>query len=154
MLSLTKKSEYALIAICHLARVGERVVSAREIAELHQVPLPLLMNILKQLNQAGCVNSVRGARGGYSLAVPAETLTLSAVLRAVEGPVRLVNCAPVGTGSRVCERAGICSIRSPIHKLHHQFLRFLDEVTVSDVAFDEAYYERPVGMNGEAAVTE
>jgi Rrf2 family protein len=150
MLSLTKKSEYALIAICHLARVHERVVSAREIAELHQVPLPLLMNILKQLNQAGCVNSVRGARGGYTLAVPPQTLTLAAVLRAVEGPVRLVNCAPIGIGSRVCERAGVCSIRSPIHKLHHQFLQFLDEVTVSDIAFDEAYYERAADQHGEA----
>ncbi len=152
MLSLTKKSEYALIAICHLARVGERVVSAREIAELHEVPLPLLMNVLKQLNQAGYVSSVRGARGGYTLSVPPASLTLSAVLRAVEGPVRLVNCAPIGVGARVCERASVCSIRSPVHKLHNQLLRFLDEVTVADIAFDEAYYERPAREQGGAVV--
>ena len=151
MLSLTKKSEYALVAICHLARVRDRVVSAREIAQLHEVPLPLLMNVLKQLNQAGYVHSSRGARGGYTLAVSAKGLRLADVLRAVEGPVRLVNCAPVGVDARTCKRAGVCSIRSPIHKLHRQLLRFLEDVTVSDLAFDEAYYERPSGERGEAA---
>ncbi|MEW6250870.1 MAG: Rrf2 family transcriptional regulator, partial [Planctomycetota bacterium] len=62
MLTLTRKTEYALIAVCHLTRVGQKVVSARDIAEEHSVPLPLLMNVLKRLNRTGHVNSVRGAR--------------------------------------------------------------------------------------------
>ena len=54
MLALTKKTEYALIALCHLAHAGaEEVVSARDIAVRHGVPLPLLMNVLKCLNQKG-----------------------------------------------------------------------------------------------------
>ncbi len=67
MLTLTRKTEYGLIAMCHLARIGRKVVSARDIAEEHNVPLALLMNVLKKLNRAGLVNSVRGARGGYVL---------------------------------------------------------------------------------------
>jgi Rrf2 family protein len=142
MLSLTKKCEYALVAICHLARVEQRVVSAREIAELHEVPLPLLMNVLKQLNQAGQVRSVRGARGGYALAVAPNELTLAQVIHAVEGPVRLVNCAPgAGGRQRGCERLAFCSIRHPIHKVHHELLKFLGSVTVADIAFDDEYRE-------------
>jgi Rrf2 family protein len=141
MLSLTKKSEYALVAVCHMARVGRRIISAREIADQHGVPLPLLMNVLKRLNQAGFVRSVRGARGGYGLSIRPEQLTLAAVVEAVEGPVRLVNCVPGGASStrRGCVRAARCSLRKPVHKLHARLVQFLAGVTISDLAFDEDY---------------
>lgn len=140
MLSLTKKSTYALVAVCHMAHAGQTVVSARGIAEQHGVPLPLLMNVLKKLNQAGQVKSVRGARGGYCLAVSPRSLTLSAVIHAVEGPVRLVRCAPGSDERRrPCDRTGFCSIRQPLHKVHRQLIEFLSGVTVADIAFDESY---------------
>jgi Rrf2 family protein len=144
MLALTKKAEYALVAVCHMARLGQRVVSAREIAELHEVPLPLLMNVLKKLNQAGHISSVRGARGGYCLVAAPAKLTLARVIEAVEGPVRLVNCLP-GPSSRRrrCTRTGVCAIRQPVHKVHEQLLKFLGAVTVADLAFDEDYVELP-----------
>jgi Rrf2 family protein len=142
MLSLTKRSEYALVAMCHLARVKPRVTSAREIAELHEVPLPLLMNVLKQLSQAGMVRSVRGAKGGYTLAGPPESLALSAVISAVEGPVALVDCAPGARRRRGCNRAAVCSIRRPVHKVHRQLVKFLDGLSIADIAFDEDYADR------------
>ena len=93
MLTLTKKTEYALIAACHLANVGQEVVSARDMAETYGVRLPLLMNVLKKLNQHGILRSVRGARGGYALAVGPKQVSLSRLIEAVEGPPRLVKCA-------------------------------------------------------------
>ena len=80
MLTLTRKTEYAMIAVCHLAHAGHKVVSARDIAEAHGVPLPLLMNVLKRLNRTGHVHSVRGAKGGYVLAVPPEQFTLDGLI--------------------------------------------------------------------------
>jgi len=143
MLSLTKRSEYALVAMCHLARVRERVTSAREIAELHEVPLPLLMNVLKQLCQAGMVRSVRGAKGGYTLASRPENLALSAVISAVEGPVALVDCAPGARRRGGCNRASVCSIRRPVHKVHRELVKFLEGLSIADIAFDEDYADRP-----------
>jgi Rrf2 family protein len=140
MLSLTKKSEYALVAVCHMARVGQRVISAREIADEHAVPLPLLMNVLKKLNQTGLVQSVRGAHGGYCLAVAADQITLAGIIEAVEGPVRLVNCVPDSRPrKRACVRTARCSLRRPVHKLHVRLVEFLSSVTVHDLAFDEDY---------------
>lgn len=137
MLSLTKKTEYALIAVCHLARAGDKVVSARNIAAEHSVPLPLLMNVLKLLNQSGHVRSVRGARGGYTLAMPADTINLATLIEAVEGPVRLVPCAAPPRGEEsACGRLGSCSIRRSVHRVHDRLRRFLAGVTVADVAFD------------------
>src|SRR5438876_8517391 len=67
MLRLSKKADYALISLAYLAEHRGHVVPAREIAERCQLPLPLLMNILKVLHQRGILRSVRGASGGYSI---------------------------------------------------------------------------------------
>ena len=137
MLSLTRKSEYALVAICYLARANKQVVSAREIAEQRAVPLPLLMNVLKKLNQAGQVRSLRGARGGYILALSPEELNLAEVIEAVDGPVRLVKCVPGPPElRRKCERVGLCTLRQPLHKVHYRLIQVLAGVTVADLAFD------------------
>ncbi len=138
MLTLTRKTEYALIAVCHLARVGHKVVSARDIAEQHAVPLPLLMNVLKRLNRTGHVNSVRGAHGGYVLAVPPESISLAGLIEAVEGPVSLVRCVSAADDRRSCSRTGVCTIRHSVAKIHVQLRRFLSDVSVADIAFDES----------------
>ena len=83
MLTLNRKSDYALIALTHLGRFRGTITSAREIADAYKIPLPLLMNILKQLTREGMIASVRGARGGYRLAVEPENLTVKQVLLAV-----------------------------------------------------------------------
>ena len=70
MLTLTKKTEYALIAACHLANVGQEVVSARDMAETYGVRLPLLMNVLKKLNHAGL--ALPADRGGRRAAAAGE----------------------------------------------------------------------------------
>jgi DNA-binding transcriptional ArsR family regulator len=66
MLALTKKTDYALIALSHLAKRPETVVSAREIAEACGVPQPILTNILKTLASAGIMVSTRGAAADFS----------------------------------------------------------------------------------------
>jgi len=138
MLSLTKKTEYALIAVCHLARARERVISAREIAQTHSIPGPLLMNVLKTLNQSGVLTSVRGARGGYRLAIAPQRLSLADLIEKVEGPVRLVRCVSPDeneVGDDSCGRTSTCPIRQPVQRLHDHLRRFLSGVTVADVAF-------------------
>src|SRR2546423_15225910 len=67
MLYVSKKTDYALIALAFLAERVGRVASAREIAEAHQISAALLMNILKTLQKNSLVHSTRGARGGYQL---------------------------------------------------------------------------------------
>ena len=139
MLTLTKKTEYALIAVCHLANSGQKVVSARDMAQAYGVRLPLLMNVLKTLNQRGLLKSVRGARGGYSLAVGPKNITLSRVIEALEGPPRLTKCSLPQPDDPVCELSGQCPVRFPLAKVQRLFGGFLRSVTVADVAFDESY---------------
>jgi len=134
VLTLTRKTEYGLIAMCHLAQLGKhRVVSARDLAEQHNVPLPLLMNVMKRLNRVGYVSSVRGAHGGYVLASDPVQLTLADLIAAVEGPVRLVRCASPGQNRRPCTRTSQCFIRGSVVKVHDGLCKFLATVTIADL---------------------
>ncbi len=144
MLTLTRKTEYALIALTHLSQSSEGCISAREIAGCYGLPLPLLMNVLKILSQCGLVTSVRGPRGGYILAVDAGKITLNDIIQAVEGPVQLVQCedpdldGEKSAGQSGCQRTSCCPVRSPIHRIQDRMIHFLQKVTLADIAGETA----------------
>lgn len=140
MLTLTKKVEYALIASAHLSRAGARIVSAREVAERYRLSLPLLMNVLKTLHKSGLLRSARGARGGYSLAAPAERVSLARLIELVEGPARLVRCVGrTAADARRCELLATCPVRHPIERLQTALESFLESYSVADIAGDAAF---------------
>ncbi|MGF1633365.1 MAG: RrF2 family transcriptional regulator [Phycisphaerae bacterium] len=89
MIRIGKRANHALVALTHLVEVG-RPVSAREVAEAHNVPVAGLMQVLKRLQQGGLVRSVRGVNGGYEAAVPvvqkASLLDLMCLLREQDSP--------------------------------------------------------------------
>ena len=155
MFGLTKKTEYALIALTHLAREremrgngvaegdansGRCRASAREIADQYGVPLPLLMNILKTLTQHGLVQSTRGARGGYCLAQPAEQISLQNVIQAIEGAVSLTQCTAEDGGETkgLCELTPNCPVRGPVRLINQRFRDFLSQVSIAEIAEPES----------------
>jgi Rrf2 family protein len=89
--ALTRKTDYALIAMTSMAK-DHGLVSARGLAIRLNLPLPVLRNVLKQLSQGGLINSSRGQHGGYQLARPADRITLVDLIEAIEGPLHLVMC--------------------------------------------------------------
>lgn len=142
MLTLTRRVEYALIALAHLARDMERVFSAREIAEKYSISLPLLMNVLKELQHGGFVYSTRGPRGGYRLTRVSSAMTLADIIESIEAPVRVIRCAePSLGGEPACELAGSCPVQAPLRRLHDRLRDFLKSVTIADLATDEQYVE-------------
>jgi len=136
MMTLTKRMDYALIALTHLARQPERVTSAREIAEAHHVPLPILTNILKGLTHSGILMSVRGVYGGYCLTRGASAINLHELIRVVDGPFQFVQCVATGpnTGGNGCTLEPTCPIRAPAHKIYHRLKEFLESVTLAELA--------------------
>lgn len=135
MFTLTRKTEYALIALSHLAAETDRLASAREIADEYHVPLPVLTNVLKTLNRCGIVGSERGAKGGYRLAQDPYQISLAQLIRAVEGPARLVRCTGghIGPPRRTCELVSRCPVRSPVLKVHQRMQRFLEDVSIGEI---------------------
>ena len=139
MLALTRKTHYALIALVHLATDPDGRSSARQIAASYGLPLPLLMNLLKQLTQEELVRSVRGPKGGYMLTLPPEQITLTRVVRAVEGPIHVSQCVPDKAvtpeedDAADCVRMGTCPIRASLERVHDRMIEYLDSMTLADV---------------------
>jgi len=162
MLALTKKTDYALIALAKLARRKGQLISAREAAEGTGVPLPILTNILKALTQAGIVGSERGSRGGYFLARPADAISLDDLITAVERPLAFVKClnteAPTGDESGaitngICALEPTCPIRIPAQRVHEKFKQFLKSVTLAELGVDSATATCTVNMEAETSRT-
>jgi Rrf2 family cysteine metabolism transcriptional repressor len=85
-MKLTARSEYALLALVHLARQDSgEVVSADSIARAKDIPLKFLEQILLTLKRARYLRSTKGQRGGYQLAKPAEAVTLAEIVRLFDG---------------------------------------------------------------------
>ena len=136
MVSLTKKTEYALIAMTHLFRRQEGVVSAREIARDSGVALPMITNILKRLAHAEFIASERGARGGYELSRPLEEISLHELITAIEGPFQFVQCTPHGHSSAAgtCELEPTCPIRMSAQRIHEKLETFFKNVSLAEIA--------------------
>lgn len=144
MLKLTKRTEYGLIALVHLADQaaaapeGEAapVVSARAIGDKFPVPRRLLAEALKALQQADIVESTRGAQGGYRLSRDAEAISLGEVVACLEGAPSLTSCEGLGAASSegACDVEAVCPIRSPLARLRTGIWTLLEGVTLKALA--------------------
>jgi FeS assembly SUF system regulator len=137
MLSLTKKTDYALVALACLAqraREGAPPVSAGKLADEHSLPAALTANILKDLHLAKIVDSTRGPQGGYALTQSPDKTTLLDVVTAIEGPIRLADCSDdLPILGQSCQIACKCPIRDPMRRLNERLRDFFQSVTLADL---------------------
>ena len=134
MLKLTKKADYGLISLRHLATGRHSSASAKDISEAYRIPLPLLSKVLQKLVKAGLLLSEQGTNGGYRLSRPAEEITTLEAIRAIDGPIILTHCFTEHTD---CDQSSLCPVREPLRKVHEGILRLLSGITISDLTHDE-----------------
>jgi Rrf2 family protein len=136
MLRLSKKADYALIAMKHLAQKREVVsTSAREIAEQYDIPIELLAKVLQRLVRTGLLTSQQGTRGGYTLSRPSSTISVADVIQAIDGPFTVTSCS---TEDNSCEQYGKCSIRDPLWRIRERILTALGTVSLAEMATESA----------------
>jgi Rrf2 family protein len=132
MLRLSKKADYALIAMKHLALRPDRgSSSAREIAEQFDIPIELMAKVLQRLVQRGLLASQQGTRGGYQLARAASAISVADVIQAIDGPLTVTACS---TQSENCDQYAKCNVRDPLWKIKERILAALGECTISELA--------------------
>jgi len=135
MLKLTKKADYGLIAMKHLAVNRSASASAKEIADTYGIPLPLLSKILQKLAKGGFLRSEHGANGGYKLARDAREITALEVIRSIDGPIVLTACF---TEHGFCSHTEKCNVREPLRKVHEGILKLLSSISISDMSHEGA----------------
>src|SRR5580700_11241727 len=142
MLKLTKKADYGLIALRHLACQAQNgsikvTGSAKEIADRYRIPLPLLSKVLQTLVRTGLLVSEQGATGGYRLARDPHEITALEVIRSIDGPIMLTQCFTEHDEPVECDQSELCPVREPLRKVHEGILRLLSGITISDLSHDE-----------------
>ena len=133
MLRLSKKADYALIAMKHLAQKGERSTSAREIAEQYGIPIELMAKVLQRLVRIGLLISTQGTRGGYTLGRTASSISVADVIQAIDGPLTVTACS---TEKNTCEQYTRCSIRDPLWQIRERIVAALGTVSLAEMAAD------------------
>ena len=131
MVRLSKKSEYGLIAIRHIAAHRE-VLTAKEISTLYGIPFDLLAKVLQKLTKAGLLTSHQGAHGGYVLARPASEIPVSLIIHAIEGTAPMIaQCMAEGADS--CMVFTVCTIKSPLGKVQANIERAFSTTTLAEI---------------------
>ncbi len=138
MLRISRLTDYATVILASLA--GGALASASDIAERTHIGLPTVSKLLKELQRAGLVRSMRGARGGYQLARPAASISAADIIDAVEGPVALTDCAG-GAGN--CDIETTCLVGHGWQRISRSIRRALADVSLEALARRDAVFAAP-----------
>jgi len=131
MLRFTKRADYGLMAIHHIAVSEDRgAVSAKRIAEEFSMPPELLAKILQRLSKERLIVSQNGPKGGYVLARPAVAISVGQVVRALEGPINIVECFEEDSD---CPQMARCTLRRPVQKIQAAISQMLDTMSLAEL---------------------
>lgn len=151
---VTTWTEYSLIITLHLAkraRSKSGPVAARELAELERLPGDYVEQILLRLRRAGLVESVRGARGGYTLARAAADISVRDVMTASEHQTFEMNCEAHPVDAERCGTGTACSIRPVWQELQRRIDDLLEGITLADLMKQESDRVELVGITSAHA---
>ena len=131
MLRVSRITDYGIVLLCRLAVAhdDDQVHNARELAELTELPPPMVSKILKVLTRTGFLASQRGSKGGYALARAPEEVSMAEVIDALEGPIALTECGLAGA----CDREDHCAVQAPLQRINRAIRRTLEQFHLADL---------------------
>jgi len=133
---LTMKGKYGIKALIELARLdpGE-VRQSTAIANANGIPKKFLDTILADLRQAGLIQTRKGRSGGYSLARPADTISVAQILRVIDGPIAPISCVSKTAYRKChdCPTQSACEIRLLMLEVRDAMLAILEHRTLQDL---------------------
>jgi Rrf2 family protein len=131
MLKLTKKADYGLMAMKHLAEHADQgACSAKDVAEAYGIPQEALAKILQRLAKVGLIRSQHGMNGGYTLTRDPKMISAFEVIKAIDGPLFITSCITV---RGECDQTDRCTIREPLRKVNESIEQVLKNIKISEM---------------------
>jgi Rrf2 family protein len=138
MLKLTKKADYGLIAVRHLAEHADLgACSAKDLAEMYGIPQEALAKILQQLAKSKLLTSQHGTNGGYVLSRHPREISALEVIQAIEGPLFMTSCK----SKKGCGTSSKCTVREPLQRVSRAIEEVLSKLTLWELRDGEAVPE-------------
>ncbi len=135
MIRLTKQTDYGIVLMSHVAASDRELHAAADLAERTLLPQPMVSKILKLLARGGMLESHRGAKGGYSLALDPRKISVADIIRALEGPIAITECTT--EGPHECSYEATCRVRGNWQRINRAVNDALEEITLAEMASDE-----------------
>ena len=130
MLKITRKVEYALIALRHMQlKESEELTSTKEIATRYGVPQQLLAKTLQHMARDGIIEAVQGPTGGYRVATNLDQISMKDFFEKLEGPLGMMDCY----FDSECIQIGACNIRVPIQRINDNMRNLFSQMSVQEV---------------------
>lgn len=130
---ITRDTDYAVRALCFIARNKDRVVCASELVKELKVPRPFLRKILQSLNRGSVLKSYKGKGGGFLLNRPAEKIFLIDLMRIFQGGIELNECL---FKKKLCPNREICLLRNKLVKVEKEVISHLESVSIASLQKD------------------
>ena len=128
---LTRAGDYGVFGVIYLAKQPKgKIVSLSEVSRAEDIPEKFLAKIFQSLTRFGLLRSYRGARGGFSLARPANKITVKELLEAIQGPICFSKCL---SELDDCDRKEICKLRTVLQKAQDSTMKILTQKTLADL---------------------
>ena len=132
MIRLTNLADYAVVVMTAAARCDSGRASAASVAHATGIPAPTVAKLMGTLARAGLLASTRGIAGGFALARAANTISIAAIVEAVDGPIALTNCGSGDTSD--CTLHGSCTVRPHWAPINAAVRGALAAVTLAELA--------------------
>ena len=129
MLKITKKIEYALIALTHIKGSQDLLISSKDISNHYNIPTELMAKTLQLMARVGYIKAVKGSRGGYQSNSSLDKVSLKEFIESLEGPLALTDCSSTDN----CNQLATCNIKGPINRINDNLLNFLDNISVVEI---------------------
>ncbi len=132
-MKLSTKGRYGVKAMLDLSiHNSEGQISLKSIAERQGISENYLEQLFSALRKAGLVKSIRGAQGGYILSQDAGSITVGAILRALEGSLAPVDCV-IENDPAYCSRSYGCVTKIIWTKIRDSINEVVDSITLEDL---------------------
>lgn len=134
MFKLSKKSEYALMAARYMAINDHgKSVTAKEIAENHDISYELVAKVLQSLTKNDLVVSSLGSKGGYSLKKRSDEISLIDLIKAVEPDYQITECMRIGNIKSDCSNLDCCKIKDPLAEIQKKIDKVFTDTKLSHI---------------------
>jgi Rrf2 family protein len=143
-LELTRRTDYAVRATLELTRSRGQIVSGTQLAQRTAIPVRFVTQVMAELVGVGMVGAVIGRSGGYRLDADPESVTVLAIIEAVEGDPRRVHCALRGGP---CQRVTPCEIHHVFARAQEAFVAELASWSLAAVAASEPVSQSRRGVS-------
>ena len=127
---ITRDTDYALRAVCHMYQDRGRIFSVPELVTALRMPRPFLRKLLQELTRKRIIRSIRGKGGGFRLVRSVEKLSLADILEVFQGPFSLNECT---FKKKACPNIIRCPIKKRIDVIEAHVLKELKSVTVGSL---------------------